>query len=113
MVDLHRVTSNVAIRYKGSPLYFDIKRHLQFRRFNKKSTISNFPLVKEAVSLPSPKLITAPPRTSFSYTLNIGASALDWVDWSNNERLLDPIGDIPPAEYEDNYYRQLAEDEAA
>jgi len=26
---------------------------------------------------------------------------------------LRPIGDIPPAEYEDNYYRQLAEDEAA
>jgi len=34
-------------------------------------------------------------------------------DWFNNKRLLSPIGDIPPAEYEDNYYRQLAEDEAA
>lgn len=40
-------------------------------------------------------------------------ATLDWVDWFNNKRLLSPIGDIPPAEYEDNYYRQLAEDEAA
>jgi transposase InsO family protein len=40
-------------------------------------------------------------------------ATLDWVDWFNNKRLLGPIGDIPPAEYEDNYYRQLAEDEAA
>jgi transposase InsO family protein len=30
---------------------------------------------------------------------------LDWVDWFNNRRLLEPIGDIPPAEYEAMYYR--------
>jgi transposase InsO family protein len=29
---------------------------------------------------------------------------LDWVDWFNNRRLLEPIGDIPPAEYEEMYY---------
>ena len=27
-------------------------------------------------------------------------ATLEWVDWSNNRRLLEPIGDIPPAEYE-------------
>jgi transposase InsO family protein len=29
---------------------------------------------------------------------------LDWIDWFNNRRLLEPIGDIPPAEYEEMYY---------
>ncbi len=27
-----------------------------------------------------------------------------WVDWYNNRRLLEPIGDIPPAELEQAYY---------
>ena len=25
---------------------------------------------------------------------------LSWVDWFNNRRLLEPIGNIPPAEFE-------------
>jgi len=29
--------------------------------------------------------------------------------WFNHHRLLEPIGYIPPAEAEANYYRQLAE----
>jgi len=40
-------------------------------------------------------------------------ATLDWVDWFNNKRLLSPIGDIPPVEYEENYYRQFAENAAA
>ena len=40
-------------------------------------------------------------------------ATLDWVDWFNNKRLLEPIGDIPPVEYEEKYYRQLAKDAAA
>lgn len=31
---------------------------------------------------------------------------LIWVDWFNNRRLLDPIGNIPPAEYEALYYKR-------
>ena len=30
---------------------------------------------------------------------------LIWVDWFNNRRLLEPIGDIPPAEFEILYYQ--------
>ena len=30
---------------------------------------------------------------------------LVWVDWFNNRRLLEPIGDMPPAEYEMLYYQ--------
>jgi len=36
-------------------------------------------------------------------------ATLEWVDWFNNRRLLEPIGDVPPAEYEMMYYRQLEE----
>ena len=36
-------------------------------------------------------------------------ATLEWVSWFNSHRLLEPIGYIPPAEAEANYYRQLAE----
>ena len=36
------------------------------------------------------------------------ASTLDWVDWFNHRRLLEPIGYVPPAEYEARYYEQAA-----
>ena len=29
----------------------------------------------------------------------------DWVEWFNNRRILTPIGDIPPAEFESMYYQ--------
>jgi transposase InsO family protein len=35
-------------------------------------------------------------------------ATLDWVDWFNNRRLLEPIGYVPPAEYEARYYEQAA-----
>jgi transposase InsO family protein len=31
---------------------------------------------------------------------------LECVDWFNNRRLLEPIGYVPPAEFELMYYRQ-------
>ena len=34
-------------------------------------------------------------------------ATLRWVDWYNNHRLFGPIGHIPPAEAEDNYYAAL------
>ena len=35
-------------------------------------------------------------------------ATLEWVHWFNTHRLLGPIGYVPPAEAEANYYRQLA-----
>jgi putative transposase len=32
-------------------------------------------------------------------------STLEWVDWFNHRRLLEPIGHVPPAEFEDAYHR--------
>jgi putative transposase len=34
-------------------------------------------------------------------------ATLEWVDWFNNRRLLEPIGNIPPAEAEANDYAAL------
>jgi putative transposase len=34
-------------------------------------------------------------------------ATLEWVDWFNNRRLLEPIGNIPPAEAEAAYYADL------
>lgn len=31
-------------------------------------------------------------------------ATLEWVDWFNNRRLLEPIGNIPPAEAEARFY---------
>jgi transposase InsO family protein len=36
-------------------------------------------------------------------------ATLEWVDWFNNRRLLEPIGNIPPAEAEERYYAMLNE----
>lgn len=33
-------------------------------------------------------------------------ATLLWVDWFNNRRLLEPIGYVPPAEFEEEYYRR-------
>jgi transposase InsO family protein len=35
-------------------------------------------------------------------------ATLTWVDWFNNRRLLEPIGYVPPAEYEAQYYAQAS-----
>jgi putative transposase len=40
-------------------------------------------------------------------------ATLEWVSWFNHHRLLEPIGYIPPAEAEANYYRQLTRQASA
>jgi transposase InsO family protein len=34
-------------------------------------------------------------------------ATLEWVNWFNHQRLFEPIGNIPPAEAEENYYAAL------
>jgi transposase InsO family protein len=33
-------------------------------------------------------------------------ATLEWVDWFNHRRLLEPIGDVPPVEFEAAYWRK-------
>jgi len=34
-------------------------------------------------------------------------ATLEWVDWFNHRRLLEPIGNVPPAEAEERYWTQI------
>ena len=40
---------------------------------------------------------------------DVELATLEWVNWYNHRRLLEPIGNIPPAEAEDRFYQQLSE----
>jgi len=44
---------------------------------------------------------------------SVELATLEWVHWFNHQRLLAPIGYIPPAEAEAQYYRQLAKTDSA
>ena len=48
-------------------------------------------------------------RQSWKNREAVELATLTWVDWFNHRRLLAPIGNIPPAEAEEVYYRQLNE----
>ena len=50
----------------------------------------------------------APWKTKESVEL----ATLEWVAWFNNHRLMESIGNIPPAEAEARYYRELTEQAA-
>ena len=47
------------------------------------------------------------PRGPWKNMEEVEYATLEWVDWFNIRRLLEPIGDIPPAEFEQVYYDQL------
>ena len=36
-------------------------------------------------------------------------ATLEWVDWFNNRRLLEPIGNVPPAEFEARYHQSASQ----
>lgn len=40
-------------------------------------------------------------------------ATLEWVAWYNAQRLMEPLGDVPPAEYEERYHRAQADFSAA
>ncbi|NYE31235.1 putative transposase [Rhodanobacter sp. K2T2] len=47
-------------------------------------------------------------RQSWKNRETVELATLDWIHWFNHQRLLGPIGNIPPAEAEAAYYRQQA-----
>lgn len=40
-------------------------------------------------------------------------ATLEWVDWFKNRRLLEPIGNIPPAEAEQRYHDAVSDQRMA
>jgi transposase InsO family protein len=50
------------------------------------------------------EVIRNPKRGPWKNMDDVEYATLEWVEWFNNRRLLEPIGNIPPAEYEKQYY---------
>jgi transposase InsO family protein len=48
-------------------------------------------------------------RGPWRYLEAVEYATLEWVDWFNHRRLLEPIGNVPPAELELAYYHQQHE----
>nr|WP_143327174.1 IS3 family transposase [Paraburkholderia hospita] len=46
-------------------------------------------------------------RRAWKTRESVELATLEWVAWFNHHRLMEPLGYIPPAEAEANYYRQL------
>ncbi len=47
-------------------------------------------------------------RTPWKNQESAELATLQWVSWFNNQRPIEPLGPIPPAEAEASHYRQLA-----
>jgi len=45
-------------------------------------------------------------RSPWRYLDDVEFATLEWVAWFNTQRLLEPIGYVPPAEYEEAFYRR-------
>jgi len=48
-------------------------------------------------------------KSSWRRIDDVELATLKWVDWFNNRRLLEPIGNIPPNEAEELYYARINE----
>jgi len=67
-----------------------------------------------ALSTRAARDFNAPPNTHSGSGLwrnvdEVEYATLEWVDWFNNHRLLEPIGNVPPGKLEMAYYRQREE----
>ena len=48
------------------------------------------------------------PQGPWRHAEQVEFATLTWIDWFNHRRLLEPLGHVPPAEYEAAYYRHQA-----
>jgi transposase InsO family protein len=61
-------------------------------------------LAESVIGLYKTELIR--PRGPWRGIDDVELATLEWIDWWNHRRLLEPIGWIPPAEAETSYYSQ-------
>ncbi len=50
-------------------------------------------------------------RSPWKNSDEVEYATLEWVDWFNHRRILEPIGNIPPAEFEAAYWREEGQKE--
>ncbi len=48
-------------------------------------------------------------RSPWRHLEAVEYATLEWVDWFNHRRLLEPIGNVPPAELEATYYHSMSQ----
>jgi len=48
-------------------------------------------------------------RGPWRHLEDVEYATLEWVDWFNHRRLLEPIGNVPPAEFEASYYHSTGQ----
>ena len=61
---------------------------------------------------PKPSSACSRPRSSTLAVLGEGLrryATLEWIDWFNHRRRLEPIGNIPPAEDEATYHQSTSQ----
>jgi putative transposase len=63
-------------------------------------------LAESVNSLYKAELIYGPDQGPWRTIEEVELATLSWVHWYNNERIHGYIGDVPPAEYEDEYHAQ-------
>jgi putative transposase len=61
------------------------------------------PLAETVIGLYKTEVIQR--RGSWRRLEDVEFATLEWMDWFNNRRLLEPIGNIPPVEFEMAYYQ--------
>ncbi len=52
-------------------------------------------------------------RSAWKSVEEVEYATLGWVDWFNNRRIMEPIGNMPPAEAEERYYAALTAQQIA
>jgi putative transposase len=63
-------------------------------------------LAESVNSLYKTELIYGPDQGPWRSIEEVELATLSWVHWYNNQRIHGYIGDVPPAEYEDEYHAQ-------
>jgi hypothetical protein len=48
-------------------------------------------------------------RSPWRHLEPVEYATLEWVDWFNHRQLLEPIGNMPPAEFEASYYHSTGQ----
>ena len=72
------------------------------RRSGASATRTTTPLAESVIGLYKTKVIRR--RGPWRHLEAVEFATLEWVDWFNHRRLLAPIGHVPPAECEQQYY---------
>ena len=80
-----------------------VSRNDLFARYHCHRTLVGFPQEPDDLLFRESLLHVQLPGRSLEA---VEYATLEWVDWFNNRRLLEPIGDVPPAEFEQAYYQQ-------